>query len=107
MLMFSSCNPKFFAVRHIHCPVNPSSDHFHNDAVVPSSDHCRSETVLPDGTRMTIASGLRMHKHASVLLVRKCPERVICFPINAPGMGRFQLLNLGLLGYYYSPEVFT
>ena len=24
---------------------------------------------------------------------------VICFPINAPGMGRFQLLNLGVLGY--------
>ena len=27
------------------------------------------------------------------------PERVIFFPINAPGMGRFQLLNLGGLGY--------
>ena len=25
--------------------------------------------------------------------------RVIFFPINAPGMGRFQLLNLGVLGY--------
>ena len=24
---------------------------------------------------------------------------VIFFPINAPGMGRFQLLNLGFLGY--------
>ena len=51
--MFSSCKPKVFAVRpdhtvrHIHYPVNPSSDHFHNDAVVPSSDHCRTETVLP------------------------------------------------------------
>ena len=29
---------KFFAVRHIRYPVNPSSDHFHTDAVVPSSD---------------------------------------------------------------------
>ena len=60
--MFSSCNPKFFAVRHIHYPVNPSSDHFHTDAVyavvpsndhsctetvLPSSDHCRTEAVLP------------------------------------------------------------
>ena len=27
------------------------------------------------------------------------PGRVIFFPINAPGMGRFQLLNLGVLGY--------
>ena len=45
--MFSSCNPKFFAVRHIHYPVNTSSDHFHTDAVVPSSDHCHTETVLP------------------------------------------------------------
>ena len=25
--------------------------------------------------------------------------RVIFFPINAPGMGRFQLLNLEVLGY--------
>ena len=25
--------------------------------------------------------------------------RVIFFPINAPGMGRFQLLNLWVLGY--------
>ena len=30
-----------------HSLVNPSSDHFHTDAVVPSSDHCRTETVLP------------------------------------------------------------
>ena len=41
-----SCNPKFFAVRHIHYPVNPSSDHFPTDAVVTSSDHCCTETVL-------------------------------------------------------------
>ena len=27
------------------------------------------------------------------------PERVIFFPINAPGMVTFQLLNLGVLGY--------
>ena len=27
--------------------MNPSSDHFHTDAVVPSSDHCRTETVRP------------------------------------------------------------
>ena len=47
MLMFSSCNPKLFTVRHIHYPVNPSSDHLHTDAVVPSSDHCRTDTVLP------------------------------------------------------------
>ena len=38
--MFSSCNPKFFAVRDSHYPVNPSNDYFHTDAVVPSSDHC-------------------------------------------------------------------
>ena len=30
--MFFSCNPKFFAVRHIHYPVNTPSDHFHTDA---------------------------------------------------------------------------
>ena len=36
MSMFSSCNPKFFADRHIHYPANPPSDHFHTDAVVPS-----------------------------------------------------------------------
>ena len=49
MLMCSSCNPKLFGVRHIHYPVNPSSDQFHNDAVVPSSDHCRTETLTPTG----------------------------------------------------------
>ena len=27
------------------------------------------------------------------------PGRVILFPINAPGVGRFQLLNLGFFGY--------
>ena len=34
------------------------------------------------------------------LLNIKCsPGRVIFFPINAPGMNRFQLLNFGVLGY--------
>ena len=58
MLMFSSCNPKFFAVTtdlklrsvavtHIHYPMNPSSDNFDTDAVVPPSDHCRTEAVPP------------------------------------------------------------
>ena len=47
MLKFSSCYPKFFAVRNIHYPVNTSSDHSHTDAVVPSSDHCRTQAVLP------------------------------------------------------------
>ena len=47
MLVFSSCKPKFFAVRHIHYPVNPSSDNFHTNTVVPSSDHCRTGTLLP------------------------------------------------------------
>ena len=45
--MFSSCNPKFFAVRHIHYPVNPSNDYFHTDAVVPSSDHYCIDLVVP------------------------------------------------------------
>ena len=34
-----------------------------------------------------------------------CPVGTECvnfFPINAPGMGRFQLLNLGVLSYGYS-----
>ena len=52
--MFSSCNPKFFAVTtdlkfkvsgsYTH---SLSSDNFHTDAVVPPSDHCRTEAVLP------------------------------------------------------------
>ena len=52
--MFSSCNPKLFAVRHIHYPVNPSSDHFYTAAVVPSSDHCRTETIAPSGDHYCI-----------------------------------------------------
>ena len=39
--VLSSCNPKFFAVRHIHYPVTLSAD-----AVVASSDHCCTEAVL-------------------------------------------------------------
>ena len=54
--MFSSCNPKFFAVRHLHYPVNPSSDHFHTEAVVPSSDHCHTEALLPPSDRYCIES---------------------------------------------------
>ena len=38
----------------IHYPVNPSSDHFHTNAVVQSSDHCRTETVLPSSDRYCI-----------------------------------------------------
>ena len=30
---------------------------------------------------------------------------VICFPINAPGMGRFELLNLRALDYGFRVEV--
>ena len=33
------------------------------------------------------------------LILLYCPGRVIFFPINSPGMGRFQLLNLGVLSY--------
>ena len=45
--MFSACSPKFFAVRHIHYPLNPSSEHFHTDAVVAPSDYWRHEAGLP------------------------------------------------------------
>ena len=49
MLMLSSCNPKFFAVRNVHCPGNTTSpsDHFYTDAVMPSSDHCRTQAIMP------------------------------------------------------------
>ena len=43
----------------------------------------------------------KMYSTASVALYRVW-NRAVCvifFPINAPGMGRFQLLNLGVLGY--------
>ena len=53
--MFSSYNPKFFAVIHIiDYPVNPSSDHFHTDAVMPSSDHYCIESVAPSGLASSI-----------------------------------------------------
>ena len=44
-MMFSFSNQNLFEIRHSHYPVNPSSDHFHIDAVVPSSDHCCTETL--------------------------------------------------------------
>ena len=56
--MFSSCNPKFFAVRYIHCPMNPSCDptccssavyHGRAEAVLPPSDHYCIGIVAPSG----------------------------------------------------------
>ena len=54
MLTFSPCNPKFFAVRHIHYPVNPSRDHFYTNVVLPPSDHYCIETVAPSGDHYCI-----------------------------------------------------
>ena len=51
MLMLSSCNPKFFAVRHIHYP---SSDHCHTETVLPPTDHYCIETVAPSGDHYCI-----------------------------------------------------
>ena len=65
MLMFSSCNPKFFAVRHIHYPVNPSNVYCHTDAVVPSSDHCRTEIVLPPSDHYCIDSRFKIFIHSN------------------------------------------
>ena len=72
--MFSSCNLKFSAVRHIHYPVNPSSDHFNTDAVVPSSDHCCTETVLPSSAlrqyaycQLVIITALRQYRHLVII----------------------------------------
>ena len=76
--MFSSCNPKFFAVRwsvggHIHYPMNPSSDHFHIDAVVPSSDHYRTETVLPSSDHYCVEivapsdDHYQLHRYSSAI----------------------------------------
>ena len=67
--MFSSCNPKFFAARHIRNPVNPSSDHFHTDAVVPSSDNFRTETVLPPGDHYCTVTVLPSSDHYGTVKV--------------------------------------
>ena len=69
MLMFSSCNSKLFAVRHIHYPVNPSNAYFHTDAVglhlVPSSDH--RHLVIITASRqcrhLVIITELRNYRH--------------------------------------------
>ena len=45
---------------------------------------------------MVVCSGLWSFAVVCLIVI---PVRVIFFPINAPGMGRFQLLNLGVLGY--------
>ena len=69
MLMFSSCNPKLFAFRHIHYPVNPSSDHVHTDAVMPSIDHCRTEAVLPPSDHYCIATLALSGDHTASIVV--------------------------------------
>ena len=91
--MFSSCNPKFFAVRHIHYPMNPSSDHFHTDAVVPSSDHDRTETVPPSrdhyGTTKVAPPCDHFFKSlgSARLLLDATPQERICawaWPVQIP-----------------------
>ena len=52
--MFSSCKPKFFAVGHIHYPVNPPRDHFHTETVLPPSDHYCIDTVASSGNHHCI-----------------------------------------------------
>ena len=44
----------------------------------------------------TLGNSCNLHKSKMAAMA---PDGVIVFPINAPGMGRFQLLNLGVLGY--------
>ena len=44
-------------------------------------------------------SVLAYHQCASPWTTCRGPGCVIFFPINVPGMDRFQLLNLGVLGY--------
>ena len=55
----------FFLQSKVFCsyPVNPSSDHFHTDAVVPSCDHCRTETVLPPSDHYCIEKGAPSRDH--------------------------------------------
>ena len=61
---------------------------------------------------MSVANGTKLHINLYstyymcanfgspvVNILRNMPVCVIFFPINAPGMGRFHLLNLGVLGY--------
>ena len=56
------------------------------------------------GDRLSMTAALK-HLHwlpVKCLFLCSAPfttERVILFPINAPDMGRFQLLNLAGLGY--------
>ena len=69
ILMFPSCNLEFFEVRHIHYPVNPSSDHFHTDAVLPSSDHRRTETVLPSSDHYRIETVSPSSDHYCINIV--------------------------------------
>ena len=45
------------------------------------------------------------HHLIALLLGVQCTVRVNFFPINAPGMGRFQLLNLGGFGLWVRVEV--
>ena len=67
--MFSSCKPKFFAVRHIHYPVNPFSDHSPTDAVVPSSDHFRTDIVLPPSDHYCIQTVAPSGNHYCIDIV--------------------------------------
>ena len=76
----------FFAVRHIHYPVNPSSDHFHTDAVVPSSEHCRSATVLPPSDHYCINTVAPSGDHYRIDIVVSSSEHC-CTETVPPSSG--------------------
>ena len=46
-----------------------------------------------------IVSKLFLDFYIFFIFTRPLSRQRKCFPINAPGMGRFQMLNLGVLGY--------
>ena len=103
--MFLLAIHKFFAVRHIHYPVNLSSDNFHTGALVPSSDHCRPATVLlPPSEHYCIETVAPSGDHYSIYIrsiakIRKCLTTAACKTIvHALVMSRVDYGNALLFG---------
>ena len=75
--MFSSCNPKLFAVKHIHYPVTISTPmqwcHLEinccTETVLSPSDHYCIETVAPPGDHYCINIAVPSSDH-------RCTEKV-------------------------------
>ena len=76
-----------------HYPVNPSSDHFHTDAVVPSSDHCYTQAVLPPSGHYGIETVTPSADHYCIDTVVPSSDHC-CTETGSPSSDHYKIQDL-------------